>query len=1203
MKNWKKLFPQTILARGRLYFDAKNVRSLSQKNNVYTAFVSGNELYTVSIITEDKSIKRMHCDCPYANSGNACKHMAAVLYAIDEYERKTEKNLKQESAPLLFEPKETRGKFFDIEKLTKAWEISPEKYLKAKLLYQNHDISKLHIKEGFHSFFSDCGYTLSARYGNEENEWQGPNICIERDHILNSSCNCSRETLSYSNYYYGGRTKPCEHLIMLAWCMKDYILKFNPGDITDLNSAEFIKEFRRQKSTIVPSDVETGRSVKLKPRIEYEYGSLSVSFKIGKDKMYIVKKLVELVECVSLRKKFQLGKNSEINFATDKFDSESLAYYNLIQRYVKEEALRSEEGLNISNSRSYSKLHLFGSTLDEFYDMCAHQTPEFTNKSTYSKKTSTTLKFDTAVPKISLNIEKRNDKSTGEFEGICISGEMPELIAGIHHHYFMDYDVLHRIPNEEFNNIRILYAYSYYENFNLTIGRKNMAEFFHHILPTLKEIAEFDESEIAQIEDYIPPAPVFSFYLDAENSVPVCKAQVSYGDMTVLVAQEYTADNDMRNIQYEREVLRNVQSFFPLPGKENGSYMSVDSEDAVFNILEKGINELLSLGEVHSTDRFNALKIKRKMKISIGVSIESELMNLSVSATDISNKELIEILKSYRLKKKYHRLKNGNFISLDESIEKLNMLLDSMRIDDKQLLKENIQIPSYRALYLDKMLEMCDDIESQRDKRFRKFVKDFKTVGESDFEAPNSLSAIMRNYQLYGHKWLRTISESGFGAILADDMGLGKTLQMISVLLAYKEDGGNGTSIVICPASLVYNWQEEFLKFAPSMNICVVSGNSDEREKLIENYSSYNVLITSYDLFKRDIAFYENKAFEYQILDEAQNIKNHSTAASKSVKILKSKKRFALTGTPIENRLSELWSIFDYLMPGYLYSYDSFKKEFETPIVKKQDKNATEKLKYMVSPFILRRLKSDVLKDLPNKIEEVRYAKFNGKQQSVYDGQVAYMQDMLESQSEDDFSKNKIRILAELTRIRQICCDPSLVFEDYNGESAKKEACIDLIQSAIEGNHKILVFSQFTSMFELLEEDFKANGITYYKITGEIVKKRRLELVKKFNSDSTNVFLISLKAGGTGLNLTGADVVIHYDPWWNIAAQNQATDRAHRIGQEKIVSVYKLIAKGTIEENILLMQEKKKELADAVISGEAGQFTSMSRDDIIKLLK
>jgi SNF2 family DNA or RNA helicase len=579
-------------------------------------------------------------------------------------------------------------------------------------------------------------------------------------------------------------------------------------------------------------------------------------------------------------------------------------------------------------------------------------------------------------------------------------------------------------------------------------------------------------------------------------------------------------------------------------------------------------------------------------------------MNLDISSEEVSREELVDILNSYRRKKKFHRLKNGDFINLDnETIEALEEMFDNLQISPREFVKGKMKLPSYRALYLDRMLDGNVSLYAERDKNFKKLIKEFKTVDDSDFEVPKSLADTMRNYQVHGYKWLRTISSYGFGGILADDMGLGKTLQVISVLLATKQEGEDmGTSIIICPASLVYNWQEEFNRFAPELDISVVAGNQLERKQLIEDYANHDVLITSYDLLKRDIDMYEGIDFNYEVIDEAQYIKTHTTAASKAVKIVSAARRFALTGTPIENRLSELWSIFDYLMPGYLFEYEAFKREIENQVVKYKDEAATTRLKRMVSPFILRRLKGDVLKDLPAKLEEIRYAKLEGEQQKLYDGQVVHMKNMIEAQDDSDFQKNKIKILAELTKIRQICCNPELLFDNYSGESAKTQACMDLIESANEGGHKMLVFSQFTSMLAILERELDSRGIRYYKITGETRKDKRVELVNMFNQDDTPVFLISLKAGGTGLNLTGADIVIHYDPWWNVAVQNQATDRAHRIGQTKTVSVYKLIVKNSIEEKIVKMQEDKKNLADEILSGEMGSIGQMSKEDLLELI-
>lgn len=740
---------------------------------------------------------------------------------------------------------------------------------------------------------------------------------------------------------------------------------------------------------------------------------------------------------------------------------------------------------------------------------------------------------------------------------------------------------------------------------SLKIGRRDLNQFYHQVLPELGKYAQIIEQDADVIEKYLVPEAKFSFFLDYEAGRITCEGKAHYGDnaynLHSLLSEKAIADG--RDREKEEQLLQLLRYYFNAIDAVNKTFVIEDDEEAMWTFLEKGVSQLMELGDVSSTDAFKRLKIRNKVNVSVGVSIDSGIMDLSITTNDFSLEELLEVLRSYKKKKKFYRLRSGDFVQVGvKAVEELAAMFDAMHLSPKEFVQGKMSIPAYRALYLDKMLEENADLYSSRDSNFRKLIKDFKTIKESDFEVPDSLKQIMRNYQEHGYKWLRTLASYGFGGILADDMGLGKTLQSIAVLLAAKEAGEQGPSLIVCPASLVYNWQEEFTRFAPDLNTILIVGTQKERAEKIAQLGAYDVVITSYDLLKRDISAYTDCVFNYEFIDEAQVIKNHVTAAAKSVKVIKSKYRFALTGTPIENRLSELWSIFDYLMPGYLYEYSTFKKELEQPIVKGGDEAAMQRLKQLVSPFILRRLKQDVLKELPEKMEEVRMARFEAKQQELYDGQVVKMLKLVQAQSEEDFSKSKIQILAELTRLRQICCDPCLAFSNYEGASAKRELCLELVKSAIEGEHKVLIFSQFKSMLELLAEDLKREGIAYYTITGETPKEKRLELVRAFNNDATPVFLISLKAGGTGLNLTGADVVIHYDPWWNVAAQNQATDRAHRIGQKKVVSVYKLVAKNSIEEKILKMQHDKQSLAENILAGDSSSIFTMSKEELMDLL-
>ena len=385
----------------------------------------------------------------------------------------------------------------------------------------------------------------------------------------------------------------------------------------------------------------------------------------------------------------------------------------------------------------------------------------------------------------------------------------------------------------------------------------------------------------------------------------------------------------------------------------------------------------------------------------------------------------------------------------------------------------------------------------------------------------------------------------------------------------------------------------------------IISGNAEQREELIKTINDYDVIITSYDLLKRDIEQYKNYKFKYVIADEAQYVKNNNTKNAKALKELNSESRFALTGTPIENSLAELWSIFDFIMPGYLYTYKKFKDEFETPIIKENDNEAMQRLQKIVAPFILRRIKRDVLKELPDKTEQIMYSKMDEEQQKLYTSYLALAKVKMKQEIESNgFEKSKMKILSLITRLRQICCHPQLFLDDYKGESSKLNQCMEIIEGAIAAKHKILLFSGFTSMFDIITPELEKRGIEYSILTGQTKVDTRIEMVDEFNKDDNiKVFLISLKAGGTGLNLTGADMVIHYDPWWNLSAQNQATDRAYRIGQRNNVQVFKLISENSIEEKIQKLQDKKQDLTDSVIKSGETFISRMSKDEILELFE
>ena len=438
-------------------------------------------------------------------------------------------------------------------------------------------------------------------------------------------------------------------------------------------------------------------------------------------------------------------------------------------------------------------------------------------------------------------------------------------------------------------------------------------------------------------------------------------------------------------------------------------------------------------------------------------------------------------------------------------------------------------------------------------------------------------------------------------------MGLGKTIQIISVILSYIENCKENRKpiMVVCPSSLSLNWKAEIEKFASDINALVISGSAQKRKEQINSIPNYDVIITSYDLIKRDIDSYKKVEYEfrYLIADEAQYMKNSNTQNSKSIKQINAKTRFALTGTPIENSLSELWSIFDFIMPGYLFSYRKFKENYEMPIIKEENSELMAKLRMLIEPFILRRTKKQVLTELPDKTVTILNNEMEEEQEKVYLSYLADAKSELNEQIKiNGIEKSRMQILSALTRLRQICCHPGLFLDNYKGESSKLNQCIEIVKDAIASGHKILLFSTYTSMFEMIEEKLREENIEYFKLTGQTKVDKRIELVDEFNrNEKIKVFLISLKAGGTGLNLTGADVVIHYDPWWNLAAENQATDRAYRIGQKNNVQVYKLITKNSIEEKIFELQEKKAKLIDDVLDTKTSFISKLSKEDIMKL--
>ena len=493
------------------------------------------------------------------------------------------------------------------------------------------------------------------------------------------------------------------------------------------------------------------------------------------------------------------------------------------------------------------------------------------------------------------------------------------------------------------------------------------------------------------------------------------------------------------------------------------------------------------------------------------------------------------------------------------------------------------------------------------DNKIKDIVNSFKSYKDTKINFNDSDDLLLRDYQKLGVKWLLTLSKCNFGGILADEMGLGKSLQTIKYIEYKLKENKTAKFLIVVPTSLIYNWLNEFKKYKSKAKVVILAGQKIEREEILSHFDDYDVFITTYGILRQDIDSYLKFNFDTCIIDEAQNIKNPTSISSKAVKSINANVHFALTGTPIENSLVELYSIFDFIMPGFFGNLNDFKNKYSIK-TNDEDNDSLIKLNEKISPFILRRKKKDVLKELPDKIENNIYVDLSDEQKELY---VEYLnrtkEEINTAIKSEGFMKNQILILSLLTKLREICLDPRLLIENYKGESAKIEILLDIVKQTIVNGHKMLIFSQFPSFLKIVKNSLSKEHIDSYYLDGSTKTKDRLKLVDEFNNnDDIKVFLISLKAGGTGLNLTSADTVIHLDPWWNPAVQNQATDRSHRIGQKHVVEVIKIIARGTIEEKIVELQEKKKNLSDNVIEGENRDkliLSKLSEKELKDLLK
>lgn len=762
----------------------------------------------------------------------------------------------------------------------------------------------------------------------------------------------------------------------------------------------------------------------------------------------------------------------------------------------------------------------------------------------------------------------------------------------------------------------------------MTIPEPLFGTFVENALPALKRFAEVDNTTILENFVTLPYTGKFKIrcelsYLEGEleasiffsydgNEVPAAAGQLTYEDLIKFITNEGVLG---RNLTEEQEILEDLfQDFIYNP--QQGTF-TAKSEKKIVEFMTEIIprNQYRVQFECPQNllDKFIYDETKFELMLDYKDHVGHYQIDLIVKGAlegvllerlweCISAKRSYLDLQASKGKKKDPRLSTILVLDLDK-ISKMVQLFDELGIQKLSNHKEEKPLWNLASIDENSFKELPIKITiSKKLKEIRK-----QMLGELQLKAspvPKEILADLRPYQKEGLGWLERLRNMFLNGVLADDMGLGKTLQAIASITQFHKINVKTTSLIVCPTSLIYNWKEELYRFNPKLKVLVIDGIPSTRKKLIDVVKQYEVAITSYTLLQKDIEYTSKIHFGYVILDEAQHIKNRGTRNAKSVKMIQAMHRLILTGTPIENSLDELWSLFDFLMPGLLSSYERFVEKYIRIPKEFQQKNISY-LKRKVSPFILRRMKADVLKDLPPVSEIAYHCQLSPVQQELYTSYAASARDELERLvKRDGFEKVQIHVLATLTRLKQICCHPAIFAKEKAepGDSAKYDMMLELLESLVTSRHKTVIFSQYTKMLQIMREDFEQRGIRFSYLDGS--SKNRLEIVKDFNTnEKIPVFLVSLKAGGTGLNLVGADTVIHYDMWWNPAVENQATDRVHRMGQKQSVSSYKLITLHTIEEKIVEMQKRKKGLVKKVVSCDDEAITKLTWEDVLELLQ
>lgn len=968
-------------------------------------------------------------------------------------------------------------------------------------------------------------------------------VIIQNDgtELHNYMCNCEE--------YH--RHRKCVHV---AYVLYD--------DISEIISYKYVDEYKETRKLLKQfmSTQESKGTMKQKLnydiRFDFSYRHITFKLYVGGEKTYVLntkEKYENFFDAVENGTEFRLGKNFVYHPNHYYISEEDKQLFHFFLSLKKD-----NENTYISNSSYFDITYREWNYL---LKLIGEHSFSIVNKRLKGYKEGLPTKLELTKENNSYYLSPIN---INEYQ---IVNNNPE--------YIIYQQMLYHLENEEQKIMTFLYERRIPR---LAFKKSSLKTFTQGLLPKVKQNILLDEN-IKEI--VVSTKPIGSYYFDYIKDYITCTVKIKYDNEEVSYFEE--TPRIVRDKDYEEKLVQNLLSTgFML----NQDKFVLDDLEKIVSFITNDLPKLSEKYQVYTNKKLDQVKIVNKVHTTSHFSIGREgILSYQFDIDDVDKSEIAKILDQVHLKKKYYRLKNGNVLNLEnEDLTNLDQMVQTLDIDAKKLTEE-VEIPKYRALYIDS-LKKQQGLSITTNHSFDEFIKNFEKYKNVDITFSKEDEKTLRDYQKEGVKWLYTQYKCDFGGILADEMGLGKSLQAICFIKQILKEKPDAKILIVSPTSLIYNWKKEFDKFASTLKYIVVAENKLTRKQILSNMNKYNIFITTYGLVRNDKDAYEDVDFECCIIDEAQSIKNYQANMTREIKKIKAHTKFALTGTPLENSLFELWSIFDFVLPGYLGTVQKFKEKYGIKDVDEESLNHLTILKKLIQPFILRRKKEEVIKDLPEKIENNIYLEFSDLQKSIYVQELRKSKEEMDELIEKEgFQKARFKILQLLTKLRQICIAPEVLYENYYGEQVKIEKTVELIQNAIKEGHKILIFSSFKRVLEVLKERLTKENITFYMIYGSVKSKERMRLVESFNHDDTNCFLITLKAGGTGLNLTSADIVIHLDIWWNPQVENQATDRTHRIGQKNKVSVIKLIVNGTVEEKILELQEKKKILSEHILEG------------------